>query len=47
MDDEAICEQAHSLPWHEVAASAYRAYSNSVGNKTFQGNPLPAWESLP
>lgn len=46
MDEEA-CSQASMLTWQEIAASAYRAYSNSTGNKNFQGNPMPAWENLP
>ncbi len=33
--------------WRDVAASAYRAYSASTGNKNFRGEPMPAWDELP
>ena len=50
--DEESCLQASMLTWEKIAASAYRAYcnsaySNSAGNKNFQGNPIRAWEDLP
>jgi hypothetical protein len=32
--------------WADIAASAYRAYAASTGNKNFQGNPMPAWDDL-
>lgn len=35
------------MSWHEIAASAYRAYAASTGNKNYQGNPMPPWEELP
>lgn len=35
------------LSWETIAASAYRAYGQSVGNKNYQGLPMPAWEDLP
>ncbi len=35
------------LPWVEYAASAYRAYAASTGNKNFRGDPMPAWDDLP
>lgn len=31
----------------EIAASAYRAYAASTGNKNYQGNPMPAFDELP
>jgi hypothetical protein len=34
-------------PWRDVAASAYRAYAASTGNKNFRGEPMPAFEELP
>lgn len=33
--------------WRDIAASAYRAYAASTGNKNFQGNPMPAFDDLP
>ncbi len=33
--------------WTEVAASAYRAYAASTGNKNFRGEPMPAFQDLP
>ncbi len=33
--------------WSDVAASAYRAYAASTGNKNFRGDPMPAWFNLP
>lgn len=35
-----------SMNWDEVAASAYRAYAASTGNKNFQGNPMPDFAAL-
>lgn len=40
-------ECAGQMAWRKVAASAYQAYANSVGNKNLQGNAMPAWEALP
>ena len=34
-------------PWQDVAASAYRAYAASTGNKNFRGEPMPTWDQLP
>jgi hypothetical protein len=34
-------------PWSDVAASAYRAYAASTGNKNFRGEPMPAFDDLP
>ena len=34
-------------PWSDIAASAYRAYAASTGNKDFRGEPMPAFEDLP
>ena len=33
--------------WTEIAASAYRAYAASTGNKNFRGEPMPAFQDLP
>jgi len=35
------------MPWQEIAASAYRAYAASTGNKNFRGDPMPAFDDLP
>jgi hypothetical protein len=33
--------------WRDIAASAYRAYAVSTGNKNFRGEPMPEFEALP
>lgn len=33
--------------WSDIAASAYRAYAASTGNKNFRGEPMPAFDALP
>ena len=45
--DEELYARASLLTWEEIAASVYRAYCNSAGNKDFQGNPMLEWEDLP
>lgn len=35
------------MAFRDIAASAYRAYAASTGNKNFRGEPMPQWESLP
>lgn len=35
------------MPWSEIAASAYRAYAASTGNKNFRGEPMPTFDALP
>lgn len=35
------------MSYREIAASAYRAYAVSTGNKNFRGEPMPAFEDLP
>jgi hypothetical protein len=35
------------IPWEDIAASAYRAYAASTGNKNFRGDPMPQWDDLP
>lgn len=35
------------MAWREIAASAYRAYAASTGNKNFRGDPMPAFDDLP
>ncbi len=38
---------APGMPWSDIAASAYRAYAASTGNKNFRGDPMPAFADLP
>lgn len=33
--------------WRDIAASAYRAYAASTGNKNFRGEPMPEFDALP
>jgi hypothetical protein len=35
------------MAWVDVAASAYRAYAASTGNRNFRGDPMHAWDDLP
>lgn len=35
------------MAWRDIAASAYRAYAASTGNKNFRGDPMPAFADLP
>jgi hypothetical protein len=35
------------MSYRDIAASAYRAYAASTGNKNYQGNPMPAFDDLP
>lgn len=35
------------MPYEDIAASAYRAYANSTGNKNFRGEPMPEFNDLP
>jgi hypothetical protein len=35
------------MSWSNVAASAYRAYAASTGNKNFRGEPMPEFSQLP
>lgn len=35
------------MPWNDIAASAYRAYAASTGNKNFRGDPMPEFRDLP
>jgi hypothetical protein len=35
------------MAWRDIAASAYRAYSASTGNKNFRGDPMPTFDDLP
>lgn len=35
------------MAWSEIAASAYRAYAASTGNKNFRGDPMPEFDALP
>lgn len=34
------------MAWRDIAASAYKAYAASTGNKNYQGLPMPAWKDL-
>lgn len=45
--DEQISDAYAGMPWSEIAASAYRAYAASTGNKNFRGEPMPDFENLP
>ena len=38
---------ADGLAWSAIAASAYRAYAASTGNKNFRGEEMPAFDDLP
>lgn len=40
-------EYEAGMAWSDMAASAYRAYAHSTGNKNFRGDPMPALEDLP
>jgi hypothetical protein len=35
------------MAWSGIAASAYRAYAASTGNKNFRGEQMPAFNDLP
>jgi hypothetical protein len=35
------------MAWGDIAASAYRAYAASTGNKNFRGDPMPTFDDLP
>lgn len=35
------------MAWSDIAASAYRAYAASTGNKNFRGDPMPRFDDLP
>lgn len=35
------------MAYTDIAASAYRAYAASTGNKNYRGEPMPEFESLP
>jgi len=35
------------MAYREIAASAYRAYAASTGNKNYRDEPMPDFESLP
>lgn len=42
----AKCAQS-GMAWSDIAASAYRAYAASTGNKNFRGDPMPEFSCLP
>ncbi len=35
------------MTWRDIAASAYRSYAASTGNKNFRGEPMPEFDDLP
>lgn len=35
------------MAWRDIAASAYRAYAASTGNKNYRGEPMPDFADLP
>ena len=39
-------EETPRPSWEEIAASAYRSYAASTGNKNFRGDPMPAFDDL-
>ena len=43
----AATESKAGKAWRDIAASAYRAYAASTGNKNYQGLPMPTWDALP
>lgn len=47
MGDVAEMGAAAGMAWVDMAASAYRAYAASTGNRNFRGEPMPAWSELP
>jgi hypothetical protein len=44
--DESCSAKVYS-PSKTIAQEAYEAYSESTGNKNFQGNEMPTWAELP
>lgn len=44
--DETFAAQA-GMAWRDIAASAYRAYAASTGNKNFRGEQMPGFADLP
>ena len=47
MDEEQLYEAQAGMAYRDIAASAYRAYAASTGNKNFRGEQMPAFEDLP
>lgn len=45
MDEQLYAEAG--MAWRDIAASAYRAYAASTGNKNFRGEQMPEYENLP
>jgi hypothetical protein len=39
--------ESPGMAWRDIAASAYRAYAASTGNKNFRGEPMPEFDALP
>lgn len=39
--------QSGTMPFQDIAESAYMAYAASTGNKNFRGEPMPEWGALP
>ncbi|BDI33427.1 hypothetical protein CCAX7_54780 [Capsulimonas corticalis] len=46
-DEQPTCQVQAGFAWTDMAASAYRAYAASTGNKNFRGEPMPAFDDLP
>lgn len=42
-----IMEAEAGNAWSDIAASAYKAYAASTGNKNFRGDPMPEFSDLP
>lgn len=40
-------EAQAGMAYRDIAASAYRAYAASTGNKNFRGEPMPSFDELP
>lgn len=45
--EKEISSAVAGMAWRDIAASAYRAYAASTGNKNFRGDPMPAFNDLP
>ena len=46
MSDERYQASA-GMAYRDIAASAYRAYAASTGNKNFRGEDMPSFDDLP
>lgn len=41
-----MAQWTSGMAWRDIAASAYKAYAASTGNKNYQGLPMPEWKDL-